>query len=613
MAFASELPAPRLVFFDASGNPLSGGFVHTYIPGTTTIKTTWQDQAEAIPNANPVILDAAGSALIFGSGGYDIATTDSLGNAVPAYSGTVQAPGFISDIMLPVVGAASLAAAETALGISTAMQPIVASTTTAIARNLLGVASIVTPLQFGGIGDGSTDDTAAIQSALNSLTAGGTCYLPDGTKWKTASITIPVGVTLQGPYPSGIGAPGAANFTPPWGALSSLRLTAGSTITVNGGGGVSGLFIAPFGMTFQQSVSTGWVGTALTMNSADDIVIEKCQIMGFALGISAILCSRLRFRHLNMDNIAGIAISGATDVCYLDHIHMWPWATIAGGGVGGLVRSGTGIAMANGNDDSKIRDCFTYGYAIGFELNAMINVTVIGCNCDSTNVGVGIGFNIIGPSYANLLLGCQASGLAIGFNMTTIVNSNIQNMMAECVAFSCTSHGILVDTLALGDVSIRGGYIYACGHAITVSSAVSRVYMGGIAFEANTLHVVINVTTSNVTIGPGMNFGNLAAGTFPVSGPSVISFIATAANLLLPVNGDFFSLTGTTGFGSVSGGYFGRMVTLIFAGVTTVTSAFTGSTTDMRLAGNVAFVTAIGSTLTLRHNGTQWFEIGRSA
>ncbi len=67
---ASILPPAKTTFFDVNGNPLSSGKVYSYIPGTTTPKTTWQDAAETIPNTNPVVLDAAGRALILGSGNY---------------------------------------------------------------------------------------------------------------------------------------------------------------------------------------------------------------------------------------------------------------------------------------------------------------------------------------------------------------------------------------------------------------------------------------------------------------------------------------------------------------------------------------------------------------
>lgn len=67
---AAILPPAYTQFFDSNGNPLSSGKVYFYIPSTTTFKSTWQDAAETILNANPVTLDAAGKAKIFGSGAY---------------------------------------------------------------------------------------------------------------------------------------------------------------------------------------------------------------------------------------------------------------------------------------------------------------------------------------------------------------------------------------------------------------------------------------------------------------------------------------------------------------------------------------------------------------
>jgi len=85
---ASILPQPRLVFYNAAtGDALSGGYVYTYVPSTTTPKTTWQDSGQVTPNSNPITLDAAGSALIYGAGSYQLTVTDSLGNNIAAYSG----------------------------------------------------------------------------------------------------------------------------------------------------------------------------------------------------------------------------------------------------------------------------------------------------------------------------------------------------------------------------------------------------------------------------------------------------------------------------------------------------------------------------------------------
>lgn len=144
MATASLLPDPRFVAYDANGNPLCGGLVYVYVPGGTTPATTWQDAAETTPNANPIVLDGNGSALIYGVGNYQITVTDSLGNAVPAYSGLSTPPAAVSEAMLAVVQAATTAAALTALGVSPAMQPVVGAATQVAALQAMGNLGSVT-------------------------------------------------------------------------------------------------------------------------------------------------------------------------------------------------------------------------------------------------------------------------------------------------------------------------------------------------------------------------------------------------------------------------------------------------------------------------------------
>ena len=68
-------------FFDSNGDPLNGGKLYTYEAGTTTNKTTYQDDGGAASHANPIILDSAGrvSAEVWGTtGAYKIKLDNSL-------------------------------------------------------------------------------------------------------------------------------------------------------------------------------------------------------------------------------------------------------------------------------------------------------------------------------------------------------------------------------------------------------------------------------------------------------------------------------------------------------------------------------------------------------
>lgn len=110
MATATLMPNPRFVVEDANGAPVSGALIHTYIPGGTTPKASWQDAAETIPNSNPIVCDSAGSCLLYGSGSYQLTVTDANGVAVPGYSGVT------ADTLSPVTAEAARAtAAEAAI------------------------------------------------------------------------------------------------------------------------------------------------------------------------------------------------------------------------------------------------------------------------------------------------------------------------------------------------------------------------------------------------------------------------------------------------------------------------------------------------------------------
>lgn len=76
------LPNGEQTFLDDDGNPLSDGTVDFYIPTTTTRKDTWQNIGGTILNTNPVELDSAGRAVIWGSGTYRQVLKDSDGNTI---------------------------------------------------------------------------------------------------------------------------------------------------------------------------------------------------------------------------------------------------------------------------------------------------------------------------------------------------------------------------------------------------------------------------------------------------------------------------------------------------------------------------------------------------
>jgi microcystin-dependent protein len=76
------LPNGEQQFIDNNGSPLANGTVTFYVPGTTTLKNTWSNSGQTTLNTNPVVLDAGGRAIIYGSGAYRQVLKDQYGNTI---------------------------------------------------------------------------------------------------------------------------------------------------------------------------------------------------------------------------------------------------------------------------------------------------------------------------------------------------------------------------------------------------------------------------------------------------------------------------------------------------------------------------------------------------
>ncbi len=217
---ATKLPNGKQQFLDpTTGRPLAGGRVWHYIPGTSTLKDTYQNSAGSIANTNPVVLDAYGSAAIWGNGAYRQVLFTAAGNQIwdqetssgisaamdPVTSASTlsaaQTAFGISPAMQPVVGASTTANAMTALGISPAMQPVVGAATLAAARTALGLDDVGLVVynirEYGAVGDGVEDDTAAIEAAITACNFG-IVYFPPGSYLITSNIAMKPGVAFWG-------------------------------------------------------------------------------------------------------------------------------------------------------------------------------------------------------------------------------------------------------------------------------------------------------------------------------------------------------------------------------------------------------------------------------
>ncbi|RZG74728.1 hypothetical protein [Acinetobacter sp. WCHAc060025] len=79
---ATPVIQPRMRFFDKEGKPLVGGKVYAFKVGTEEFKPTYRNSEFTALNQNPIVLDNAGSALIYLRGSNQLRIYDKDGNHI---------------------------------------------------------------------------------------------------------------------------------------------------------------------------------------------------------------------------------------------------------------------------------------------------------------------------------------------------------------------------------------------------------------------------------------------------------------------------------------------------------------------------------------------------
>jgi hypothetical protein len=154
-------------------------------------------------------------------------------------------------------------------------------------QNASKLNGIVSVLQFGAVGDGVADDTAAIQAALNyalSQGGGGVTLAPGRTFKVSSKINVPSNCGLVGDGTPTIYAT-AAGFS----NASLTNKYASNSAVLDLSGETSGAFTPsenPFvlGVKIESQVVQGRMVDAIVCRNAVNAQVQRCEIFGFPVG-----------------------------------------------------------------------------------------------------------------------------------------------------------------------------------------------------------------------------------------------------------------------------------------------------------------------------------------
>lgn len=171
-------------FFSDEGLPLAGGLLYSYTAGTSTPTATYTSVTGLTANSNPITLDAAGRVP------FEIWLTQGVGYKFALYTADMVLIGTYDNITggNDSSGLLTLLANTSNVAQGDALIGFKQSNASGVLSGAVGktvhdkLQDLVSVKDFGATGSGTSDDTAAIQAAINyAQTNGGRVYLPAGT------------------------------------------------------------------------------------------------------------------------------------------------------------------------------------------------------------------------------------------------------------------------------------------------------------------------------------------------------------------------------------------------------------------------------------------------
>lgn len=505
---AGTLPSGvRDQFLDSNGDPLASGKLCFFQTGTTTAHNTYSDEARTSANANPVVLDSEGrlAAQVFLDPTQEYRVRLCPAAATDCTTGC--SPIWTQDN----VNATQLASGTFATRI------------TQIASNVL---------DEGGAGDGSTDDAAELQAAIDAAQKGyavdllgktyridSTIDLESGTVLKNGVIDCSQAVSGPTQCIRAFGTKGASN------ALTGDAARGDTTLAVTSGAGISvgDYFSVESTDTYISSMDAGELfraeaisGTTLTPNRpledayttaagaavfeitpVQDIVLENITIIGDSgsdTGFQCSYCANVTLRNVVVRdfNETGVGIRTSFDVL-LDKVTVH--------GIQDSTSYGIDFSYSTG---ITIRDCSIFDVAddgIGIRDVALDRpvryVTIQGCSIYARDGNAISGYSdLYGFQYLKIIdnilqkpnIPSSGVGIVVG-GLDILVSGNLIGETTRAIYLFLSTPDLS------GDAKILGNIVDGALSTLPAVAVATGVNSGGdIEVSGNKIFVDANTT-----------------------------------------------------------------------------------------------------------------------
>jgi hypothetical protein len=352
---------------------------------------------------------------------------------------------------------------------------------------------------FGAKGDGATDDTAAIQQALNTVPVGGVVYFPNGIYEISSPLNIAVaGTTMLGDKSTQGYSAGGSNQT----VIDALPGFTGAQMVLNAG-------VADFTMRNLTLHGTNTTGTTIGLNLTT---------AGYHI-LQNVLVARTAGD--------GIVASGINNLV-MEQVGVYH----AG------VSSGTGNGFTVNVSDSWYTNCLAAGCATaGWNILKASNTTFTACRAED---GLGIGFTFHDAS--NIFGG-------ISFNQCTTDLNNGEGLVLS----NLSGNGVVQlngcefrrdgNAAGAGSTTLAGIHVTGCTLPVVIDGTTVTARQGD-SGGADAPHFALKVDTSTYvsvnggyysTDATGTAFNWDSAGRFYI-GPNILTATVSASTPTLVYN-----------------------------------------------------------------------------